>query len=1148
MSQARHRFSVIQTRWIWIFAFLFASALTLFWTQSSAAPLAIPAPQMNEADWLIMVYLDADDNTLELDMLIDMQEMEAVGSSENVHIVVQVDRFEGAFDGMEDFTTARRYYITQDDDPYNISSPVVEDLGEVNMGDGDTLQAFIVWAVANFPAKKTMLILSDHGIGWPGGFGDPDPDVLGAHDILLRQWFGHDNLWLMEIDQTLENSLAAAGLEQFDVVGFDACLMAQLEVFTAIAPHAKYSVASEETEPGVGWAYTAWLTELTQNPDWEGDELTQSIVRTYIDNDLRPYWDANFRGEMAPEQVAGVLFNDATLTAVDLSAIPALNAALDGFAAALATIDQNTVAKARTYAQPYTSVFGEEGPDGAKWPSPYIDLGHFAQLAMQNDGSPAVKTAGQALLAAIKNAVLLERHGVGRKGSQGIAIYFPVKSMYQTADNLGYNGVAERFTSETQWDEFLGFHAAGGVTQTFNKPKADPETVARDALTEVLVQEDIDYLFEVIAQLIAEEYTPEEMTAILVDEIGYPQEVVDYVAGLGLLAPPPPSRSGSAARAFAKPIKVGPIKLSAELAEPGAPVNISTEITGDRLAYVYSFIGRFLPQEAVLIIEDQDYIFAEESQEIGGVTVPVWPTDGFIVDFDWEPYVYAISDGETSLRILFAPESYGESPTYSVNGIYHFKDGSPDKYAQLLFRDGELVQIFGFTGAETDGKGAPWEIRPAQGDTVTILEEGINLADDAEGSYIREIGDLTFGETTLFIEEAPAPSGNYVVGTIAEDLDGQTYEQYEGLFVINEEAVAEDGFIPYANDELAFALLYPETWSLDDTDPEAVSLVSDDEAAFVTVMQFSYPDAESLMAASEQAIQDAVAGMGTDAELADLVFGEAQDYVLGAFDARIIDFSATLDDIPLLGSVVASTPTEGVTHVVLAVAQDDIYEDTAPLFDAIFFSFDVLLSGIDRGVAGAAPPQVDEILFADDFSDPESGLYQDDEAQEWGQGYYDAKREQYVYALAPDPGAIYDYYADVELPDSFVYEAVISFEGSADNLYGLIFQVVDEESFYLFRVSGDGYFIVDKASADGLEALVDWSIGDSISTEEGGENLLTVVGADGVYSLYVNGQQVGSFADDSYSGGTVGIVADNFDPETGTTFYFDNLLVGTPAE
>jgi hypothetical protein len=1103
--------------------------------------VAAPPEQADEAEWLLMFYVDADDDTLELDMLIDLQEAELVGSTDQVHIVAQVDRFKGSFDGMGDFTGAKRLYITQDADVNVIGSEVVEELGEVNMADSETLLDFITWAVANYPARKTMLVLSDHGIGWPGGFGDPDPDVLGAHDIFLRDAFGHDNLWLMEIDDTLAQAIEATGIEQFDIVGFDACLMAQLEVFTAIAPYARYSVASEETEPGVGWAYTAFLSELVQNPEMDGSDLSQAIVATYIDQDMRLRIDPNFTGGLEPEVVAAQLFNDATLTAIDLSQIGAVNAALDDLTVALSAVDQKAVAQARSYAQSYESVYGDE------WPSPYIDLGSFLGNVVAQSKDPAVKSAADAVWAASRSAVLAERHGEGRPGSTGIAIYFPVPAMHAFQDNWGYTQVAARFTDETQWDEFLAFHSGGGVPQSFSRPKASLPDQVNAQFGELIGPEDVEILFQDIADLQAEEFTPEEIASILVDEWGYPAEVVEFVGANGGLAVS--TSRASVVRSQAKPIRVGPIALSAEVAEPGAPVNIQSEISGDQVGYVYSFIGRFLPNEDVLIIEDKDYIFAEENQTVSGVTYPVWPEEGFIVDFDWEPTVYAISDGETALRVLFQPESYGDSPTYSVEAIYHFANGGKDRYARLFFRDGELARILGFTGAATNGVGAPWEIRPTAGDSVTILEQGINLAAETDDdSYQREVGDLTFGETKLYIEETPAPSGNYVVGIIAEGLDGQSYEQYEGLFVVNEEAAAEDGMLPYVNDPLAFALLYPEEWVTDDSEDGTVSFVNPDETTAVTVWQASYPDAASPAEANEQALIDAVEGLGTASDLADLEFAEPADYVLGAFDARIVDFSATLDDIPLLGSVVAATPQSGMTFVVLAIAQDDVYDDAAPLFDALFFSFDVLISGIERGQAGAALPDVGDELFADDFSDPASGLYDDADAQEWGRGYYDAKTARYVYALAPDPGAIYDYYTDVALPDSFALQVSASYTGTDNNAYGLIFQVVDESSFYLFRVSGDGYFIVEKSDAEGVTPLIDWTIADGVAMEEGGENVLTVVGQGAEYTLYINGAQVGSFSDDSYSGGSIGIVADAYDPDQPASFFYDDLAVYELAE
>ena len=85
----------------------------------------------------------------------------------------------------------------------------------------------------------------------------------------------------MEIDDTLEEARAVTGIDQIDIIGFDACLMAQLEVFTAVAPHARYSLASEEVEPALGWAYAAILDQLIEDPGMDGAELSRSFVEIY---------------------------------------------------------------------------------------------------------------------------------------------------------------------------------------------------------------------------------------------------------------------------------------------------------------------------------------------------------------------------------------------------------------------------------------------------------------------------------------------------------------------------------------------------------------------------------------------------------------------------------------------------------------------------------------------------------------------------------------------------------------------------------------------------------------------------------------------------------------------------------------------------
>ncbi|MGB9826783.1 MAG: clostripain-related cysteine peptidase, partial [Desulfofundulus sp.] len=233
-----------------------------------------------------MLYQDADDQVLEQDIYLDLNEAERVGSSPNVHIVAQIDRFRAGFQGDGNWTSARRYYVVQDNDLHRVGSKLVQELGEVDMSDPQTLVDFVQWSVKNFPADKYVLILSDHGLGWPGGWSDPSHRGATQSTAPLTTQFGN-NLYLMELDQALGQARAAAGIDKFEVVGLDACLMGQLEVMAAIQPHANYAIASEEVEPAIGWAYAGFLSKLVQNPNMSGADLSRAIVESYIVGDQR---------------------------------------------------------------------------------------------------------------------------------------------------------------------------------------------------------------------------------------------------------------------------------------------------------------------------------------------------------------------------------------------------------------------------------------------------------------------------------------------------------------------------------------------------------------------------------------------------------------------------------------------------------------------------------------------------------------------------------------------------------------------------------------------------------------------------------------------------------------------------------------------
>ncbi len=160
-------------------------------------------------------------------------------------------------------------------------------------------------------------------------------------------------------------------------------------------------------------------------------------------------------------------------------------------------------------------------------------------------------------------------------------------------------------------------------------------------------------------------------------------------------------------------IQVSSITTSGNVAAPGQPVLLSTDISGENVGYVYLFAG-FLDQEANSIyVADMDYLESGDTREIDGVYYPDWGEGAFTMEFEWEPLMFAINDGTTSINAVLMPQSFGassEEAMYTVDGIYTYADGGESRYARLYFSNGALRQVFGFTG--TDETGSPHEITP----------------------------------------------------------------------------------------------------------------------------------------------------------------------------------------------------------------------------------------------------------------------------------------------------------------------------------------------------------------------------------------------------------------------------------------------------
>ena len=142
---------------------------------------------------------------------------------------------------------------------------VKDNIGSKTMVEPATLTEFIRFCTKNYPADRNILIFWDHGGGSISGYG---------YDELHK---GSGSMDLAEISAALKAADCT-----FDWIGFDACLMATLETALVCNDYADYLIASEETEPGTGWHYTGWLTELSRNTSVSTVTLAKTLIDDFV--------------------------------------------------------------------------------------------------------------------------------------------------------------------------------------------------------------------------------------------------------------------------------------------------------------------------------------------------------------------------------------------------------------------------------------------------------------------------------------------------------------------------------------------------------------------------------------------------------------------------------------------------------------------------------------------------------------------------------------------------------------------------------------------------------------------------------------------------------------------------------------------------
>jgi len=410
------------------------------------------------AEWTVMVYLDGDNN-LESNAIDDFLEMSSVGSSPEVNVVVQFDRWDGSPNVADDtrygdWTGCERFFVTSGMTPTLAESAV--SLGEVNMGDPKTLVDFADIAVQNFPANHYALVLWDHGGQWTGLCSD---DSSG------------DKLTISELSTALDTIVTDNPISSIDIVWFDACLMAGVEVADQISPYCDFMVGSEANEPGTGANYDLTLSALVADPLMTSQDLAAQVVSDFVysyDDTPEPGY-----AEADVTQSASYMYTVQTL----VDSVDALATELETNMSALVNYVMNCWDTVEYYS------------------SDYVDLYDLTSIMAEYVPSEDVKTLAEAVMDAV-NATILS-YGFwdapgGRtiENAHGLTVYFPDVAGYDSS----YASPGCEFAADTMWDEFLN-----ALWTTHSLLNLAPSFVTVDPLTDPTVDEGQSQTFSVSA-------------------------------------------------------------------------------------------------------------------------------------------------------------------------------------------------------------------------------------------------------------------------------------------------------------------------------------------------------------------------------------------------------------------------------------------------------------------------------------------------------------------------------------------------------------------------------------------------------------------------------------------------------------------------
>ncbi|MCR5403653.1 MAG: hypothetical protein K6E91_07535 [Butyrivibrio sp.] len=259
---------------------------------------------------------------------------------------------------------------------------LLEEMPLQNMASGQTLSDFISWATEEYPAKKYMLVMWDHGGGSQVG-------------LIVDEFYNHACMSLTDFERALKRADV-----QLEAVACDCCLMATIDMALAAKDYCNYLIASEEIEPGRGTDWNAWLQYIYDVPRCSGEEVGVAVCDTaqvkYI--------------ELNDDMSTTIL----TQSVVDLSKMDDVSEAFDNYFKKLAEVVKSPE-DFRRYMQ---LINYAEGYGGGRYGM--IDIADMAEKARRCD---LISEEAIELQRSVKDAVSYNIRGRGRSHAHGLSYY-----------------------------------------------------------------------------------------------------------------------------------------------------------------------------------------------------------------------------------------------------------------------------------------------------------------------------------------------------------------------------------------------------------------------------------------------------------------------------------------------------------------------------------------------------------------------------------------------------------------------------------------------------------------------------------------------------------------------------------------------------